>query len=247
MQLGDLLANPDYAAFVFLILCLAATIASRRLSERQNHKPPAAEKKEDDGNDKYSHLFAHEARLKEVEVFQTSKSLRRAYRKNWSERILGAKAYPEIREIVRNLIMTNTAFLSAVLISFGLLISGFSVLQQAGGGETVLIKMISISSLLLYALFMLIAESRILNYVPILAWVDAEIISTMQGKDKAEYIAELMDDAFDRFSDSLRAIFFAVICIFWFFNTLAFVLAAVILTIVMVSSDFDKKVRISIF
>ena len=245
MQIADIIANQEYLAFLFLATCLAITIVSRRIAGRQVTRPEIPKSKLEE-SEKYSHLFAHEARLEEVEAFQTSKSLRKAYRKNWAERILGAKAYPEAREIIRNLIMTNGAILSAVLISFGLLISGFTVLQSAGGDSTD-IKVISISILLIYALFRLITETRILNYVPILLWVDQEVIAKMQNEDKAEYIAKLMDDAFDCFSDSLRAIFYAVICIFWFFNTTVFIFATLALTLIIVSSDFDRTIKISIF
>jgi hypothetical protein len=238
--------NPDYLAFAFLVICVASTFASHMLAEGAKPKGSQGKPEKKDENGKYSHLFAHEARLKEVETSHTSKSLRKAYRKNWAERILGTKAYPEIREIIRNLIMTNVALLSAVLISFGLLISGFSVLKEVGG-ETAELKMVSMSTLLLYSLFMLISESRILNYVPILIWVDAEIIASMQKEEKVEYIAQLMDEAFDCFSNSLRALFFAVVCVFWFFNLTAFIVATALLTVVIVSSDFDKKIRISIF
>jgi uncharacterized membrane protein len=246
MDIWEIVSNPDNLAFVFLAFCLTVTIVSRRTSQGQVPKTDGPMRKEEELKTQYAHLFAHAARLKEAESSQTSKSLRKAYRRNWAERILGAKAYPEAREIIRNLIMTNTALLSAVLISFGLLISGFTVLINAGGAAAEL-KLISISTLLIYSLFMLISESRILNYIPILLWVDSEIIGKMQNKDKPEYIAQLMDDAFDMFSDSLRAIFYAVVCIFWFFNTPVFIIATFALTFVVVSSDFDRRVRISIF
>ncbi len=244
MALLDLLTNQDVLAFGVLVVCVAITIVSRRIADKRVSKPE--EKREEQDETKYSHLFVHSARVKEAETSHSAKSLRRAYRKNWAERILNAKAYPEAREIVRNLIMTNGALLSAVLISFGLLLSGFSVLSNAGG-EFAALKMVSISALLVYSLFMLISECRILNYIPILLWVDDEVIDTMQHDDKANYLASLMDDVYDRFSDSLRAIFYAVVCIFWFFYTPAFMIATVVLTIVMVASDLDRSLRITIF
>ena len=176
MALLDLLMNQDILAFGVLMICLAITVVSRRVADKRVSKPE--EKQEEPNETKYSHLFVHTARLKEAEASHSAKSLRRAYRKNWAERILGAKAYSEAREIVRNLIMTNGALLSAVLISFGLLLSGFSVLSNAGG-EYAALKMVTISALLVYSLFMLISECRILNYIPILLWVDGEIIGTM--------------------------------------------------------------------
>ena len=244
MALLDLLTNQDVLAFGVLVVCVAITIVSRRIADKRVSKPE--EKQEEPDETKYSHLFVHSARVKEAETSHSAKSLRRAYRKNWAERILNAKAYPEAREIVRNLIMTNGALLSAVLISFGRLLSGFSVLSNAGG-EFAALKMVSISALLVYSLFMLISECRILNYIPILLWVDDEVIDTMQHDDKANYLASLMDDVYDRFSDSLRAIFYAVVCIFWFFYTPAFMIATVVLTIVMVASDLDRSLRITIF
>src|SRR5208283_5915442 len=224
MALLDLLTNQDVLAFGVLVVCVAITIVSRRIADKRVSKPEEAQTEPDEA--KYSHLFVHTARVKEAETSQSAKSLRRAYRKNWAERILAAKAYSEAREIVRNLIMTNGALLSAVLISFGLLLSGFSVLSNAGG-EFAALKMVSISALLVYSLFMLISECRILNYIPILLWVDDEVISTMQHDDKANYLASLMDDVYDRFSDSLRAIFYAVVCIFWFFYTPAFMVGTI--------------------
>jgi hypothetical protein len=244
MDFQDLITYQDILAFLVLVACLSITVITRRIAEKQVSKPAKTEEEPEEA--KYSHLFVHTARLKEAETSQSAKSLRKAYRKNWAERILGAKAYPEAREIIRNMIMTNTAVLSAVLISFGLLLSGFSVLEASGGPYSAL-KMVSISTLLIYSLFMLISESRILNYIPILIWVDKEIISTMQKQDKTDYLAGLMDDAFDRFSDSLRAIFYAVVCIFWFFYTPAFIFATIVLTLIIVASDLDRSLRITIF
>ncbi len=242
MLINDILANIEIIAFVILILCLLFTITFRRLAQKVKTAP----QKNKAEVEKYKKLFAHTARTQEAEISQTSKSLRKAYRKNWAERILGVKAYAEAREIIRNLIMTNTAFLSAVLVSFGLLLSGYSVLKQFGGPLADL-KMVCLSTLLIYSLFMLILESRILNYIPILLWVDDEVIDEMQHIRKSDYVAELMDEAFDRFSDSLRAVFYAVVCIFWFFNTFAFIAAVLILTAIIIASDLDRKLRITIF
>jgi uncharacterized membrane protein len=244
MALLDLIFDPDILAFGVLVICITITFVSRRAAGKR--VPKNEDKQTEPDEAKYSHLFVHAARLKEAESSQNAKSMRRAYRKNWAEKILSAKAYPEAREIVRNMIMTNTAVLSSVLISFGLLLSGFSVLSQAGGTYAAL-KMVSISTLLIYSLFMLISECRILNYIPIFIWVDSEIISTMQKEGKSDYLASLMDDSFDRFSDSLRAIFYAVVCIFWFFYTPAFMIGTVVLTIIIVASDLDRTVRVTIF
>jgi len=235
----------DIVAFFILSLCIGiVAIVHQMAGERKKNLTVKESRRED--FERYGHLFKHTAHLDEVEQFESSKSLRKAYRKNWTEKILAQRAYPEAREIIRNLIMTNAAFLSAVLISFGLLLSGFSVLEKAGGVYPEL-KVISISALLIYSLFMLISQARILNYVPIVLWVDEEIIKKKQGEEKSAYISKLMDDSFDHFSDSLRAVFFAVICIFWFFNTPIFIGAILIMTAIIVKSDTDKTLRVSIF
>lgn len=235
----------DIVAFFILSLCIGIVTIVHQMAGEQKKKNKAKDGRRAD-LERYGHLFKHTAHLQEVEEVETSKSLRKAYRKNWAEKILAQKAYPEAREIIRNLIMTNAAFLSAVLISFGLLLSGFSVLEKAGGGYPEL-KVISISTLLIYSLFMLISQARILNYVPIVLWVDEEIIKKKQCEDKSTYISTLMDESFDHFSDSLRAVFFAVICIFWFFNTPIFIGATIIMTAIIAKSDTDRTLRVSIF
>lgn len=235
--------SDNFFAFVVLLICIGITLVSRWMADRRKAQL-SPEAKEEVG--KFRKLFAHTARLQDVEQFQTSRSLRRAYRKNWTEKILASRSYAEAREVIRNLIMTNTAFLSAVLISFGILTSGFTILMESGEPD-VQYKMLSISALLLYALFMLISESRVLNYVPILLWVDEEIMERIQGMSKTDYIARLMNDAFDHFSSSLRAIFYAVACIFWFFSVPVFIVTVIMLTAIIVASDLDKTVRITIF
>lgn len=246
MDFGFINSNIDYIAFATLVICLGATAVTRWLAEGRAKKHPKKLKKISEEDSKYRHLFAHETRIQEALSSRTSKSLRKAYRKIWAEKILAAKAYPEAREIIRNLIMTNYTFLSAVLISFGLILTQFSTLKDIGGALPE-VKILSISTLLVYALFSLISESRILNYVPIVLWVDEEIIEKMQNEDKADYIAQLMDQSFDRFSDSIRAVFFAVICVFWFFNAYAFIMATIILTAIILNSDLERKITITIF
>ena len=241
--MAELPLDENVLAFAVLAACLGVTALSRWVADTRR-APPGGESKEEVG--KFRKLFVHAARVKEIEQYQTSKSLRRAYRKNWVEKILASKSYPEARETIRNLIMTNTAFLSAVLISFGLVLSGMGGLMR-DGEAFVELKMLSISALLLYALFMLISETRVLNYVPILFWVDEEVVKKIQGVEKVDYIAKLMDDAFDHFSSSLRAVFYAVACIFWFFDTLIFMAVIVLLTVIIVASDLDRRIRITIF
>lgn len=176
----------------------------------------------------------------------TGKKIRSLYRKSWIKEML-AKDNPKIvADVIRNQIMVSTALLSAIVISFGFIISLSNYLNFENN-PLLLIKIAFIIVSIVYAFFMILLETRTLVYVPVAFSADATLIKKYENMDKAEYVAKLIHESFDHFSNALRAIFFVIALITWLYNTFFFIFVVLLFTFAMVREDYGAHSDITLF
>lgn len=174
----------------------------------------------------------------------TGKKIRELYRRSWVDNILGSKDGHMLLETVRNSILVSSALLTAIVISFGFVVAnavvdGFSLVST--------LRLGAIVSLLLYALFAILLEARTLIYIPIVAGASDGVIKQNEKRPKSHYVCMLLDSAFDEFANTMRALFYVVALLVWFFNTYLFIAATVLITFIMFREDFGTKSRIGVF
>ncbi|MEK6978780.1 MAG: DUF599 family protein [Candidatus Micrarchaeota archaeon] len=174
----------------------------------------------------------------------TGKKIRELYRRSWVDNMLGSKDNGNLLEIVRNSILVSSALITAIVISFGFVVAnavidGFSLIST--------LRLTAIVSLLLYSLFAIFLEARTLIYIPIVAGASEEVIKQNEKRSKSHYVSMLLDSAFDEFANSMRALFYVVVLLVWFFNTYLFIAATLLITYIMFREDFGTKSRIGVF
>ncbi len=175
----------------------------------------------------------------------TGKRIRSIYRKAWVEDILKRDEPGYFFETMRNNIMVSTALLSAIIISFGFVLNAGII--KTDGEILAIFRIISIIALLGYSLFMIILEIRTLTYIPIISRVPESIIKKYEMMDKVSYMAKLLHESFDYFSNSIRALFYIAPLLIWTYNIYLFIIATLIISYTMYREDYGKESGITIF
>ncbi|MEM3422919.1 MAG: DUF599 family protein [Candidatus Bilamarchaeaceae archaeon] len=176
----------------------------------------------------------------------TGKKIRSVYRRSWVKEMVAQNSSKILTDVVRNQIMVSTALLSALVISFGFVIS-LSNLLGLYGSLLLMIKIALVLILITYAFFMILLETRTLVYVPVAFNVDPVLIKKYEKMEKEDYVAKLLHESFDHFSNAIRAIFFAIAVIAWLYNTYFFIFIVLAFTLVMVREDYGERSEITLF
>jgi uncharacterized membrane protein len=177
----------------------------------------------------------------------TGKKIRSEYRHHWVEAIVKRNEQRILTEVLRNNVMVSTALLSSLIISFGFIINAGSGALLHDSDPIAHARIVLIIGLLAYSFFMILLELRTLIYIPIIFGTSEKLIVKYESMKKVEYVAKLLHQSFDHFSNAIRALFFIVALLIWFYNTYAFVAFTLLLTYVMVREDFGGKSEITIF
>lgn len=175
----------------------------------------------------------------------TGKLIRSIYRKAWVEDALRRDQPTQFIDTIRNNIMISTTLISAIIISFGFVLNADVI--RVDGNLIDLIRLITIITLIAYAFFMMILEVRTLTYIPIVFQTPETLIKKYDKMDKASYIAKLLHESFDNFSNATRALFYIAPLIIWFYNVHLFIIATLVLTYIMYNEDFGRESGITIF
>ncbi len=239
MGLADAyLPYPDYVALALFAVCVTISIISRGYAEKSRTRkvvsPDIVEA------EKYKKLFVHKLRLAEATENLTGKAVREAYRRNWIEHMIANKQYSEMREIIRNNLMSSAAMLSALVVVLGFIVSDYGSIQAAASVSNPALKVFTIAATLFYALYMMITQVRTLMYLPIMSWVDEELIQTIEGTDKVTYVSKMVESSFDHFTNATRAVFYSICLVLWFIDPLAFMGSTLVLTAVYMRDDFEQ-------
>ena len=175
----------------------------------------------------------------------TGKRIRSLYRKAWVEAIIKKGDQPDLINTIRNNITVSVALLSAIIISFGFVINAGVI--KVDGNFFHLVRIVSIISLLGYSLFMILLEIRTLTYIPIVSQVPESLIKKYDNTDKASYMAKLLHESYDYFSNSIRSLFYIAPLMIWFYNVYLFIVLTLIISYAMHSEDFGTKSGITTF
>jgi len=130
-----------------------------------------------------------------------------------------------------------------MIIALGFLLNGYSGEVDAFTD----IKILSVVALLTYTLLMIISEIRILVYIPVVSAINPATIKKYESQDKIDYLTELLDGAFNSFSNSMKTLFYLIATLLWFYNPFLFIIAVVLLTIIIVRDDLSEHSHIHIF
>ncbi len=175
----------------------------------------------------------------------TGKEIRSIYRKAWVESVLKGGDNAQFIQTMRNNISISTALLGATIVSFGLILNAGIVKENGDIFGT--IRILSVIALLGYALFMLLLEIRTLTYIPIVSHVPESFIKKYEKTDKASYIAKLLHESFDNFSNAIRSLFYIAPLLIWFYNVHLFIVATMVISYAMYHEDFGTKSGIVLF
>jgi uncharacterized membrane protein len=230
--------NIDLVALIIFLGCVTVSIMARGYAERAKTRKVVSPDKT--LAEKYPKLFVHKLRLAEATANLSGKAVREAYRRNWIEHMIANKQYVEMREIARNNLMSSTAIISVLVVVLGFLVSQYWGIKQASVIPNPELKFFTVAALLFYALYMLITQIRTLMYLPIMSWVDEELIKTIEGTEKVDYISRMVEISYDHFSNSNRAIFYAICCSLWFIDPVFFIASSLALTVVYARDDFEQ-------
>ncbi|NYZ77771.1 DUF599 domain-containing protein [Candidatus Micrarchaeota archaeon] len=176
----------------------------------------------------------------------TGKGIRSKYRKSWVEYILKKGDDRTVVEVVRNSILVSTALMTAVIISFGFVLAKVPALDVALD-VVAGFRILAMMALLAYAFFMLVLEGRTLIYLPVVFGTSEKLIESLDNMKKVDYVAKLLHESFDHFSNAIRALVFIVALLVWFYNVYLFMLFTVILTFAMVHEDYGRRSEIMLF
>lgn len=193
-------------------------------------------------------IITYYSRKRARKIEDSGKSIRSHYRSNWIKNMVEKDNYDVIIQEMRNNIIVSTAFVSGIIIAFGLVITvASSNIIPLQIGFLPDLRILSMLVMLAYALFMLIVELRTLLYIPVVFGTKESIIKQYEGIPKIKYLSHLIHDTFDHFSNTIRAIFFLLALLTWFYNPYIFMVAALIVTLLLVIEDFGKESRVTIF
>ncbi|MFN7991817.1 MAG: DUF599 family protein [Candidatus Micrarchaeia archaeon] len=229
----------DSIGLVVFIACVSVTIVARGYAERDRTRKvagPDIEKAE-----RFRKLFVHKLRLAEATQNLSGKAVREAYRRNWIEHMLNNKQYAEMREIIRNNLMSSAAMISALVVVLGFIISQYGSIKATAFVTNPELKVFTVAAVLFYALYMMITQIRMLMYLPIMSWVDEEVIEAIEGTDKVTYISRMVEVSYDHFSNSMRAIFYSVCCALWFVDPALFIASTLVLSALNIKDDFEQR------
>lgn len=231
--------NIDLVALAIFVICVTVSIIARGYAEKSRSRKVA--NPDLAVAEKYPKLFIHKIRLAEATQNLSGKAVREGYRKNWIEHMISSKQYVEMREIARNNLMSSAAMISALVVVLGFIVSQYPYIKEATSVQNPELKVFTVAAILFYALYMMITQIRTLMYLPIMSWVDEELIQTIEGMDKVDYISEMVERTFDHFSNSVRAIFYAICCALWFVDPAFFIGSTLVLTALFVREDFEQR------
>ncbi len=229
---------PDYVALGLFAVCVTISIISRGYAEKSRTRKVVTP--ELAMAERYKKLFVHKLRLAEATQNLTGKAVREAYRRNWIEHMIAKQQYAEMREIIRNNLMSSAAMISALVVVLGFIVSQYTTIEQASFVANPALKVFTIAAILFYALYMMITQVRTLMYLPIMSWVDEELIQSIEGTDKITYISKMVESSYDHFTNATRAIFYTICCVLWFIDPLAFMGSTLVLTALYVRDDFEQ-------
>ncbi len=187
--------------------------------------------------------FRERARRMEI---VTGKKIRSYYRHNWIENVIKKDNIHFLLETIRNNILVSSGMITALVIAFGFVV-GSDVGTSMNGNFVADARILLSIALLVYSFFMIILEVRTLIYIPIVFGTSEKLIIKYEGMKKVDYLAKLIHEAFDHFFNAIRALFFIVALLIWFYNLYAFVLFTVLISYVMVREDFGTNSKITIF
>ncbi|MFH1221743.1 MAG: DUF599 family protein [Candidatus Micrarchaeota archaeon] len=181
-------------------------------------------------------------------VEQSGKEIRSKYRGSWIRNMIKNDDKDLLVNEMRNDITVSVALVSAIIIAFGLALGNIaSVMSTYQDSAVGLLRVSSIFVLLAFSLFMVLSELRLFLYIPIVFGTDEVLIEKYEKMPKQKYLSKLVHEAFDHFSNSVRGIFFCVVAMIWFYNAYFFIVAVLVLTAIMISEDFGKGGRITIW
>ena len=76
-------------------------------------------------------------------------------------------------------------------------------------------------------------QIRLLIRFPILAGVEPHLISKYEKQDTLDYLGDVLNRSLNRFSVSIRSLYYAMVVILWFVNAYIFIAATILLTVVL--------------
>lgn len=177
----------------------------------------------------------------------TGKKIRSHYRHDWAVNVLKNRDTAFMLETVRNNVLVTSGMITALVISFGFVINSGANILAMNGDFALVARTILTISLLAYAFFMILLEARTLVYIPIIFGTSDKLINKHEGMKKVDYLAKLMHEAFDHFSNAIRALVFIMALLVWFYSIYAFIVFTALITYLMVREDFGKKSEIVLF
>lgn len=172
---------------------------------------------------------------------RTARAVRSKYRGSWASSIMKKGEMGPLVDFFRNNITVSSALLGGLVIGFGLVAN---VLANSSGFN---IQLIFIIAVMAYAIFNLLLEVRTLIYLPVIFGTSKELIETYEKISKEKYLGKLLDNAYDDFSNAIRALFYLIALLVYSLDTLLFIAVTIILTYLFVRRDISEKSRIEIF
>ena len=173
----------------------------------------------------------------------TARSVRSEYRRSWAKEIMKNDNLDSAIDVFRNSITVSSAMMGGLVIAFGLVANA---LFQATDSE-ISLQLAFILAILTYAIFNILMQIRALMYLPIILKVPGKIIEKNEKESKEEYVSKLLDNSYDDFANSIRALFYLIILLVFSLDKMLFIAVTIILTYLFVRRDLSEKSRIEIF
>ena len=150
-------------------------------------------------------------------------------------------------QAVRNLIMANTAFISALLVLLGLLLAFYEQIfsqEIIAGSDITLgyIQMVVLVLIFVFCLFNFVLAIRMLVRFTILISSHPEKIEIC-GINGLRFTKDTMISAQNHFSFGLRGLFYSIAVLAWLADPLLFLLGAISVTFYLIFFEdiFDKN------
>lgn len=175
---------------------------------------------------------------------RTGDRVRELYRASFIESLLMEKGnMAPLQSILSNNIAITSATLTGVIIMAGLLFDQIVEISSSIG----LLRSAAMLILLGHVLLSLLAQIRMMMYMPVIFGADPKVIKDTQGIAKHEYLTRLFSTSYRLFSNAMKDVFFLFALFIWSVNTYVFMLMAVVITVFILREEMEKKARITVF
>lgn len=181
------------------------------------------------------HLIYYPYKVK-TSPLTTAKGKIDLYRRSWVENILENKDIDIAVDQVRNLARVTSLFASSSLIIVGLLANLLLGGKYSFTGVNQ-IKVYLLISIFAASFMLFLFSLRYLNYFTILLGAKPEVIEKYEGIDMVTFLTEKINLAMNRYTLGVRCYYYSIGALSWFFNTYAFILITLVVTILVATAS----------